>query len=84
MFLIRYLKNVFFKRAGTKPISPYNWVQQNIEYFINEIDVDYDIVSKKIMMGIPYYGFKIENNKMGHLLGNEYFYLNLLKTLIFI
>ena len=47
-------KHVFiilkFIRQGTKPISPFKWVKKNMEYFSGELDIDYDIISKKIMM----------------------------------
>ena len=63
----------FSHRPGTKPISPYKWVKQNIEYFVSEVDIEYEQVQQKIMMGVPFYGFKIENHsKIGHVLASEY------------
>jgi hypothetical protein len=36
---------------GTKFLSPYHWVQENMDFF--------NTFRHKILIGIPYYGFKM-------------------------
>lgn len=42
------------------PLSPYDWTKDYIETFFEETNLSPKIIRKKLMMGIPFYGQKID------------------------
>jgi len=51
------------KIPGDMPISPIEWIQDELQIFFSESDLDSRFVKQKLMMGIPFYGNKYDATK---------------------
>lgn len=65
LFLYYYLINKF--RNNNFAISPIEWVRENVEYFLNDLDISNVIISKKILM----------------VLNNFRYYFNIVREFLF-
>jgi len=62
------------------PLSPYDWTKGWIEMFFEETNLPAKTIRKKLMMGLPFYGTKIDfkQGKRDAIINNQY--LEILKS----
>jgi chitinase domain-containing protein 1 len=53
------------KKAGDFPISPVEWIQDELQLFLSESTLDTRFVKQKLMLGIPFYGNKYDSRTGG-------------------
>jgi len=62
------------------PISPYKWLLMHIDYVLEQTELNIKQVQRKVMMGLPFYGYQIDykTSRGFPIVYNEY--LKLLNT----